>query len=628
MFRKEDKIENEAAKGSAIDETSTNGSFAEAENANRSAGKEESKKDKSAKSKSSKSKSEGLKKAKAKMKGMLSGRAFRHGSFGFGLCVIVIAIVVVLNMIVNLLPESIKNLDMSSTKIYSIGEVTEGVVDALDQDVRIHIIAEEDDIDDRILKFVQKYVDLSDHLSYDIIDPVLYPSTLSEYNTSANTIVVECEGTNKQTTIDFDDIIVYDQTSYYYYGTKTETEFDGEGQLTSAVDYVTNDNSKTLYTLEGHNEASLGTTVTDLLNKQNFSISSVNLMTDGAIPDDCDLLLINAATSDLAADEATMIQNYIDIGGKVVILLGDTDDTLTNLRSLMAHYGITQVDGYVADAERFYQQNMFYIFPEFSSGTDITSDFASDDLVLLTYARGLQITDPADDTISTTEFMTTSDNGYLINGEEQTQGTYVIGALAEKAVETDSTDDADAEDTSDDGSDTASADDAAAADSTDSDTTDIDSTDSDTASANSTDIDSADSTVSDSSGDAASTAAAADDADDTDSVTITDGTDASEDTTQTEKLDDFGTLTVISADSLINDNILQSFPSLVNSTVFMNSITSNFSDVSTISIEAKSLEVSYNTVTNPGSIGLIFIAIIPLAFLVVGFIHWMRRRKA
>ena len=92
-----------------------------------------------------------------KIKNIFTGKKFKHGSFSVGLCVVVIAIVLVLNMLISLLPDSIKNIDISSTKIYTIGEVTEGVVGSLDKDVQIHIIAEESKIDDRILKFVQKY---------------------------------------------------------------------------------------------------------------------------------------------------------------------------------------------------------------------------------------------------------------------------------------------------------------------------------------------------------------------------------------------------------------------------------------------------------------------------------------
>lgn len=463
-----------------------------------------------------------------KIKNIFTGRKFKHGSFSIGMCVVVIAIVLVLNMVIRLLPDSVKNIDISSTKIYTIGEVTESVIGNLDKNVQMHIIAEESNIDDRILKFVQKYTQLSDKLSYDIIDPVLHPSVLNEYNVSQNTIVVECADTGKQTSIAFTDIIVYDQTSYYYYGQTVEKEFDGEGQLTSAVDYVTNENTKNVYTVEGHGESALGTTASDLLDKQNFNVNSVNLITDGGIPEDCDLLLINGATKDFAEDEVSMLTDYMNAGGKIVLLVGDTDDTLKNLRGFMEKYGIKQVDGYIADAERYYQQSMYWIFPNLSSSVDVTSDFDTNDLVLLINSRGFELTDPADDDVTTTQFMTTSTNGYAVNGDEQTQGTYVLGAIAEKNI---------------------------------------------------------------------------------DSETM-------------------GCLTVIGTTSLIEDNIVQSFPSLVNTDVFMNAITGNFNDVSNISIEGKSLEISYNTVTTPGSIGIVFIAVIPLAILIAGFVHWMRRRKA
>ena len=84
-----------------------------------------------------------------------------------------------------------------------------------------------------------------------------------------NTIVVSCEETGKTTTVAFTDILVMDQYSYYYYGTTSYTEFDGEGQLTSAVNYVTSDSQKKIYYTTGHGEATFSSSVTDLLEKNN-----------------------------------------------------------------------------------------------------------------------------------------------------------------------------------------------------------------------------------------------------------------------------------------------------------------------------------------------------------------------
>ena len=90
-----------------------------------------------------------------KIKQLFSTRNFKHGSYSVGISVVVIAIVIVVNLILGQLPQSWTNLDMSSTKIYTTGEVTQEVVDALEYDVEIHIIAQEANIDSRIKQFVE-----------------------------------------------------------------------------------------------------------------------------------------------------------------------------------------------------------------------------------------------------------------------------------------------------------------------------------------------------------------------------------------------------------------------------------------------------------------------------------------
>lgn len=59
----------------------------------------------------------------------------------------------------------------------------------------------------------------------------------------------------------------------------------------------------------------------------------------------------------------------------------------------------------------------------------------------------------------------------------------------------------------------------------------------------------------------------------------------------------------------------------------MNTLTGGFEDVSNISIDAKSLETTYNTVTNAGLWSLLFLVALPIAVLIFGFVRWFRRRK-
>ena len=86
-------------------------------------------------------------------------------------------------------------------------------------------------------------------------------------------------------------------------------------------------------------------------------------------------------------------------------------------------------------------------------------------------------------------------------------------------------------------------------------------------------------------------------------------------------------LTVFACPEMIDEGITSTFTNLANLTIFMNAATANFEDISNISIPAKSLEVTYNTIPTAGLWASIFIFLIPVFCVIMGFAVWMRRRK-
>lgn len=495
-----------------------------------------------------------------KLKQIFRTTGTRHGMYSVGLTALAVAVVIVFNLIAGQIPEAFRNIDVSSTNIYEISDTTTELLDSLDKNVDMTVLAVKDETDERITTFLSRYESLSDKINVEWIDPVLHPTALTEYDASENTIVVSCADTGKTTTISFDDILVMDEYSYYYYGSTSYTEFDGEGQLTGAVNYVTNETGHTIYQTTGHGEASLSTTVTDLMEKNSYTLSEVNLLMSTSIPEDCDLLLMYAPATDLSEDEAQMLSDYLAGGGKALVLMGDTEPSeLTNLYGVLETYGITPASGYIADPTRCYQGNYYYIFPELSVSGDLADNITSQ-MVLLTYARGMNLTDPARDTIAVTSFMTSSDQSYAVTEDFQEQGQYTLGAVATETISSGD------EET----------------DSADTGTSDEDSSSS---------------------------------------------TDSSSPDTSTEE-DKEARLTVISAGSLIDQSITDTFPQLENTQLFMNAVTANFEGVQNLSVEAKSLTVEYNTVQHAGLFSFIVIFGIPAVILIGGFVVWIRRRKA
>ena len=366
-----------------------------------------------------------------KIKKLFQSNDSKRGSYTLAMTSIVIAIVIVFNMIVNLIPENKRQFDISSTNIYEISSKSKKIINNVDHDVTFYVLAEKSNTDKRIKTFINKYASLSDKIHIKWIDPVLHPSALTKYGTEENNIVISCKKTNRTTTVSFDDILV--SSASYYSTSSSASSFDGDGQLTSALNYVTSNKEYKAYYTSGHGESSLSSEVTSLLTKSRISASDLLLMTATSIPDDCDLLIIDGATSDFTKDEVKLLSSYLKKGGKVVTLLAQTNKSMKNLYGLLKDYGLTVQSGYIADTERSYQGNYYYLIPNLSVSGDMASGISSNSVMMIN-SKGMTQSTPVRDSISTDAFMTTSSNGYAVTEKKQTQGTYVVGATSTESV--------------------------------------------------------------------------------------------------------------------------------------------------------------------------------------------------
>ena len=110
-----------------------------------------------------------------------TNKYFKKGTYSVGLTIVVLAVVIVINLIAGELPSGIKNIDISSTNIYSITDTTKEMLDTLDNEIQITILAQEGNVDTRITRFIDLYKERSDNISVETIDPVQHPTELSTY---------------------------------------------------------------------------------------------------------------------------------------------------------------------------------------------------------------------------------------------------------------------------------------------------------------------------------------------------------------------------------------------------------------------------------------------------------------
>lgn len=357
-----------------------------------------------------------------KLVGTISKKHIKNGSYSMAMAAIFIVIIVVINMIVGAIPSKYSQIDVSSSKLYTIGDETKKVLKALDKDVTIYQIAQSGSEDDTISNLLKRYEDESKHIKVEVKDPVVNPKFASEYTTddlAANSLIVVCGDRNK--VISYNDM--YSTSVDYNTWQQTTTGFDGEGQITSAIGYVTSEDLPIMYTLSGHGEKDLDSSFKEDIQKANIDIKELNLLTEGKVPDDADCLMIVSPTSDISEDEKTEILDYLEAGGKAMIFSDYTQDDLPNFDDVLANYGVKRAEGIVfeGDSQHYGMQMPYYLVPTVNS-TDASSETASaGSYVLAPYAQGIQKTDDVRDTVTIDSILTTSDQAYSKTNMQSSQ---------------------------------------------------------------------------------------------------------------------------------------------------------------------------------------------------------------
>ena len=344
----------------------------------------------------------------------LSGKkALRVGGYSAAATVIVIAIAVALNILVNALPAGWTQYDTTSSRLFTISEQTEGVLAALDEDVTVYWIVQSGQEDSTLGTLLERYAALSSHVTVEKRDPDVYPAFMEQYISGTiynNSLVVE--SAERYTYVGYDSIYSYSYDSNYNY----TVSFNGESELTSAIDYVVSDDLPVIYTLTGHGETELSTSFSSSIEALNVEVNSLSLIETGEIPDDADCLLILAPSSDISSDELALIQEYL-AGGGGLILVTDPEqeaDSRPNLDALMASYGVSAEDGIVVegDSGRYAFGTPVDLLPEYGSH-EITSPLSDGGYyVLLPVAQGLTVSSELPDGVSVTELLTTTDASF------------------------------------------------------------------------------------------------------------------------------------------------------------------------------------------------------------------------
>lgn len=375
---------------------------------------------------------------------LLSKKWLVNGATTLLLIAIIFAIYIGVTLLLKkvTLPEA----DLTKDKIYSLSDETKTKVGEIDKDVKITLINYGSN--ETMQNIVDKYKALNKKITVERIDDLTSRQDIAQkysLTSSDSLILVDCG--EKETKISSSELYTYD------YSTGKQIDITEEA-LTNAIVDVISDTKPNIYFMSNHemytsnDYANITKTITDDAN----TVNTVDLLTTGKVPDDCNCLVITTLKEDITEPEKDYITTYINNGGKLLLLCGAnlTGTTFTNFNQILDLYGLSLKDGIIFEGNK---SNMLSPYPnivvESVNSSSITKNMNMNLKACFAEPAAIDVT--TDDTkktqlgVSYETLIQTTNTAFIrtnfnISSTDRTDsdsevGTYTLGVLATKKID-------------------------------------------------------------------------------------------------------------------------------------------------------------------------------------------------
>jgi len=388
------------------------------------------------------------------------GRAVtsRRGRFGTSTTVMVsvfIGIILLVNAI------SIGNsarFDTTGLSQYVLTSQTKDVLTNLDQEVEvIQFFVPEDPIGGTTYatSLLDKYQVYTDRLTVKTIDPDIHPEKAREYGiTDYHELFYRLFGIPGQSIVFVGD---YGQRIIMIPPSLSLFVEDAEHDFTSAILEVTGTVQKVAYFVTGHGEVDISdtsaagySTASEGLRDNLYKTRSINLLSEGTVPDDASALIIAAPQVPLSSEEVDIIEEYLERDGRLMLLVNP--DSPEDFEQLLQPWGVKIEQGFVWESGTSYvasigrdcpkvpaQQNYFGLPTLYFPGvTSISTPLEGYEIGLVGTEENPEpvwINEEKERVISISALAITSENSWLENSDssaepELDEGVDIKGPLA------------------------------------------------------------------------------------------------------------------------------------------------------------------------------------------------------
>ena len=223
--------------------------------------------------------------------------------------------------------------DVTEAGVYSLSPQSQQVVGSLDQELEIHAFVQAGE-DPLLEDLLASYGYASERLSFTIVDPDTRPDLAERFLITALPAI------------------------HLQYGDRSNVVTDiSEEEITNGIIKVAQAEAKTVYFVEGHGEPSVDDTQQSqgygqlkiALESEGYTVSTVVLSPDTAVPDDASVLVVAGAQRSLLDHETQAIDHYLKREGHALFLLSPR--VTPELSSYLANWGVEVGNDVIVDEQ-------------------------------------------------------------------------------------------------------------------------------------------------------------------------------------------------------------------------------------------------------------------------------------
>jgi len=241
--------------------------------------------------------------------------------------VAVLVIVVLINLIVG---SYNWRFDLTENQLFTLAPQSQEIVKNLQQPLKVWIF--DSNIDLATITLLENYQNYSNNFQFEVVDPEIEIGLAEQFGVQSPRGFAEVYLSSQ------------DKQEFVAIINKSQGQNLTEIQLTNAIVNLKRDRNYSVYFLQGHGEPEFEqvdggfTQAITALQERSYVVAPLNLATSKQIPDNADLIAIAKPLRKLFPQEITALQNYLNNGGNILLMLLPNNDA--GLTSFLASYGI------------------------------------------------------------------------------------------------------------------------------------------------------------------------------------------------------------------------------------------------------------------------------------------------